>query len=416
MSRFPRSRGAVSRAASALLFICAALAVVVFPEGEAGGLSGKFGFRPAQIPVEALAVNSAEYDNPLLCADLGGKIENSATGENICSEIDLNDTFCIVGADEAFPCRGLFKHVITCNAEYNRPALNPFFCGARCDENTHKARGTRCERFFPADEILPEAARSIIVAGLIEGAAGTIATLQAVLAPSDPLVYGAFEIVNHRPAAHSASDGLTIVVDGGNRLLQIAAGHRLGSNEAGRTVVAKSFCSIKEGSGADAKEKCYPTFLTIAVEFSDVVPRVDIALASVVAEADRNVSINVAEGYSGPGYRISLVDAAAYDLTGHRYNPAAHEYDAGNDIIVIDSPIDPANGALTAAVTADVACLDANAFCRDAELTVTVIFHPVQAASQRPVSGVYRGFAPGSYVLPPNIAGMGAAERGRWTE
>ena len=400
MSRFPRSRGAVSRAASALLFVCAALAVVVFPEGEAGGLSEKFGFRPAQVPVEALAVNSVEYKNPLLCADLGGKIENSATGENICSGIDLNDTFCIVGADEAFPCRGLFKHVITCNAKYDRPALNPFFCGAQCDANTHKARGTRCERFFPADEILPEADRRITVAGLIEGATGTIATLQAVLAPSDPLEYGAFEIVNHRPAAHSASNGLTIVVDGGNRLLQIVADRRLGPNEAERTMVAKSFCSIKEGNGAEAKEKCYPTFLTITVEFSGVVPRTDIALASVVAEADRNVSINVAEGHSGPGYRISLVDAAAYDLTAHRYNQAAHGYDANNDIIVINSPINPANGALTAAVTADVACLGANAFCRDAELTVTVIFHPIQAAAQNLIPGLYKTFAGGNYALP----------------
>ena len=231
MSRFMRSRGVVSRAASALLFACAALAVVVFPEGEAGGISAKFGFRPAQVPVGDLGVASDEYKNPLLCADLGGKVEKTPTGESICSEIDLNDTFCVVGADEAFPCRGLFKHVILCNAAYERPALNPFFCGARCDANTHKARGSRCERFFPADEILPEAGRTLTVSGLTEGATGTIATLQAAIAlsGSDLTDYGVFEIVNHRPADHADSDGLIIVAEGENRLLQIDGNKPAGS-------------------------------------------------------------------------------------------------------------------------------------------------------------------------------------------
>ena len=402
MSRFMRSRGAVSRVASALLFACAALAVVVFPEGEAGGISAKFGFRPAQVPVEDLGVASDEYNNPLLCADLGGKVENAPTGESICSEIDLNDTFCVVGADEAFPCRGLFKHVLLCNAAYERPALNPFFCGARCDASSEKARGGRCERFFPADEILPEAARTITVSGLTEGATGAIATLQAAIALSGPdlATYGAFEIVNHRPADHPDSDGLIVTVDGGNRLLEIHRDHRLGQGELARTVVAKSFCSSKEGVGAEAKEKCYPTFLTLAVEFSDVVARVDIPLASVVAEANRRVSIDVAAGHSGPGYRISLVDAAAYDLTGHRYNSAAHGYDAVNDIIVIDTPIDPALGPLVAAVTADVVCLSAGALCREAELTVTAIFYPIVAEAQTPLSTSYKRFVGGNYVFP----------------
>ena len=125
MSCFARSRGVVSRAASALLFACAAVAVVVFPEGEAEGLSAKLGFRPAQTPVGVLSASSEEYNNPLLCADLGGQIEGE--GGNVCSGIDLNDTFCIVGSSDALPCRGLFKHVILCNDGYDRPALNPFF-------------------------------------------------------------------------------------------------------------------------------------------------------------------------------------------------------------------------------------------------------------------------------------------------
>ena len=404
MSRFTRSRGAVSRVASALLFACAALAVVVFPEGEAGGISAKFGFRPAQVPVEDLGVASAEYDNPLLCTDLGGKIENSTAGENICSEIDLNDTFCVVGADEAFPCRGLFKHVLLCNVEYSRPALNPFFCGARCDAATEKARGPRCERFFPADDILPEAARTITVMGLTEGMIGPIATLQAAeeLTGQERTDYGVFEIVNHRPADHADSNGLTIAVEGEDRVLEIHADHRLREGELTRTVVAKSFCSVKEGIGENAKEKCYPTLLTLAVEFRNTTPRVDIPLASVVAEAERNISVAVAAGYSGPGHQISLVDAGAYDLTAHQYDAAAHGYDAANDIIVIDieKPIDPSQNPLIAAVTADVVCLGQDALCRDAKLTVTAIFYPIDWATQAPVNILYKSFAGADYSLP----------------
>ena len=403
--RFARSRGAVSRFASALLFVCAAVAVVVFPEGEAGGLSAKFGFRPAQVPVGALADNSAEYDNPLLCADLGGKIENDAAGENVCSEIDVNDTFCIVGSSDAFPCRGLFKHVILCNDEYERPALNPFFCGARCDAATEKARGARCERFFSADKILPESARNITVTGLTEGDTGTIATLQAVnaLTGQDLTDYGSFEIVNHRPVSNTVfSDGLTIVADGENRLLQIAAGYRLGQAESTRTVVAKSFCSIKD---ADNREKCYPTFLTIAVDFTGVVSRVDIPLASVVAADDRNVSINVAVGYTGAGHKISLVDAAAYGLTAHQYDSNAHGYDAANDIILIDTPIAAAlsgslEPSLKAVVVADVVCLAPDALCRDARLTITAEFHGIEARAQKLISASYERFGGDSFVFP----------------
>ena len=68
--------------------------------------------------------------------------------------MDRNDTFCIVGAAEALPCRGLFKHVIECNAKYNRPALNPFFCGAKCGAFPNKARGARCERVVSAPTLV----------------------------------------------------------------------------------------------------------------------------------------------------------------------------------------------------------------------------------------------------------------------
>ena len=72
----------------------------------------------------------------------GGDAEVSGAVE-VCAGIDANDTFCLVGAPEAFPCGGLFRHVSLCNFGHNRPALNPFFCGARCGEN-QVAKGANC--------------------------------------------------------------------------------------------------------------------------------------------------------------------------------------------------------------------------------------------------------------------------------
>ena len=126
------------RAASALLF-CAAAAALSFSES------------PAQVPPQG---TTPDYDSAL-CEQLGGTLETSEN-EEVCSNLDANDTFCIIGSADALPCRGLFKHVIKCNAEYNRPALNPFFCGEKCDEVfgedfPGKARGLRCERVISAN-------------------------------------------------------------------------------------------------------------------------------------------------------------------------------------------------------------------------------------------------------------------------
>ena len=91
---------------------------------------------PAPPPV-AMSDTAAE------CRILGGEVRiHSATGIRICSGIDANDTFCLVDSSGAFPCRGLFRHVRQCNDGHNRPALNPFFCGAECGEKT--ARGGEC--------------------------------------------------------------------------------------------------------------------------------------------------------------------------------------------------------------------------------------------------------------------------------
>ena len=92
---------------------------------------------PAPPPV-AMSDTAAE------CRMLGGEVQiHSATGIRVCSGIDANDTFCLVDSGDAYPCRGLFRHVRTCNDDYNRPALNPFFCGAQCGERA--ARGDECE-------------------------------------------------------------------------------------------------------------------------------------------------------------------------------------------------------------------------------------------------------------------------------
>ena len=66
-------------------------------------------------------------------------------GLKVCSGVDANDTFCILDSKEDLPCRGLFRHVLRCNVEFNRPALNPFFCGERCeDPNFPNAVGREC--------------------------------------------------------------------------------------------------------------------------------------------------------------------------------------------------------------------------------------------------------------------------------
>ena len=56
--------------------------------------------------------------------------------------MDANDTFCIMDSAVGFPCRGLFKHLRSCNVEFNRKALNPFFCGEKC--GVQKAVGKDC--------------------------------------------------------------------------------------------------------------------------------------------------------------------------------------------------------------------------------------------------------------------------------
>ena len=92
-----------------------------------------------------------ELSDELLCGAFGGTVRTATGGEaggRVCSGMDANDTFCIMDAEEAdsvlaFPCRGLFKHLWACNVKFNRPALNPFFCGEKCLRET-EAVGSGC--------------------------------------------------------------------------------------------------------------------------------------------------------------------------------------------------------------------------------------------------------------------------------
>ena len=84
-----------------------------------------------------------DYNAPTTCTNFNGVLQTASGGGNVCSEIDINDTFCIVGSKDAFPCRGLFEHVRKCNG-YNRPALDPFHCAGVCGEK--HACGAGCAK------------------------------------------------------------------------------------------------------------------------------------------------------------------------------------------------------------------------------------------------------------------------------
>ena len=127
-------------------------------------------FTPRQVPA---VDDPTDHNDFRLCARLGGEAEQAPNGEYVCSGLDRNDTFCIVGAAEALPCRGLFKHVILCNAGHNRPALNPFFCGADCANR--RARGRKCEiAVTPADAAAVSLAATVYAAAGYAGPAGAV--------------------------------------------------------------------------------------------------------------------------------------------------------------------------------------------------------------------------------------------------
>ena len=161
------------RAASALAFAGAALTLAIFSSGPAGAAPAGFapagiGFAPAQArnPDD---ITPGQYRSARLCHDLGGDLEND---DRVCSNIDINDTFCLVGEKSALPCEGLFRHVNLCNARHNRPALDPFHCAQSCgviqpnqpnqpnQPSARKALGRECRKAVAVDDAVAPAVRA----------------------------------------------------------------------------------------------------------------------------------------------------------------------------------------------------------------------------------------------------------------
>ena len=253
----PRSRGIVSRAASALMFLGAAMALLVFPEGEAG--VSRIGFAPAQVPDDLLS-ETVGYDpadprfrTAELCTELGGDINTPSNNQPpVCQNVDTVGTFCIVGSTDAFPCRGLYKHVILCNAKYNRPARDPFTCEAVCaseDPNTTlKARGKNCEQVVNPDDVIPAAQRTFerVVAEGFVGVAHTFNINQS---------YGLFFENNPQ------YEGFTIVAaEESSKNLIVEVSPPLGAENIATLVVGKIEC--------DAEPGCYPHPVTLELDIT----------------------------------------------------------------------------------------------------------------------------------------------------
>ena len=121
------------RAASALLFCAAALALALFPEGAAGGALP--GAAPAQIDQE---IRITDYADPEFCRQRGGTVETDGNNREVCSDVDANDTFCIIGSAERFPLPGPFK---ACGAVQRRlPPPRPQSVFLRAEVRTTNPR------------------------------------------------------------------------------------------------------------------------------------------------------------------------------------------------------------------------------------------------------------------------------------
>ena len=220
----------------------AALAPAPSQIGLAAGIApgqiaaGHIGFVPGQSRDPA-SVSDADYRSAEFCTDLGGELD----ADRICSNIDINDTFCIIGQDgednSALPCLGLFRHVNTCNFAYNRPALDPFHCAARCgpgkravgrqcaDEcaEDHTASGVDC--IPPAPPIVPVVVR-VLAEEDYEGAVYEITAalppdFQAIAALGDYLQVDAGGTVRTtRPLDRALDETITIPAE--NPSLQIS--------------------------------------------------------------------------------------------------------------------------------------------------------------------------------------------------
>ena len=345
----PRNRGIVSRAASALLFLGAALAVLVFPEGEAG--VSRIGFAPAQVPDDLLS-ETVGYDpadprfrTAELCTELGGDVEVHADGtggsSSVCQNLDRVGTFCIVGSADAFPCRGLYKHVILCNAKYNRPARDPFVCEGVCEPG-HKARGKNCEQVVNPDDVIPAAQRTFerVVAEGFAGVAHTFNINQ---------LYGLFFENNPQ------YEGFTIVAaEAPSKSLIVEVSPPLGAENIATLVVGKIECDSEPG--------CYPHPVTLELDITALArpaqaggsveggTEVSLANVSFAAPALPGVFANLSVTYRGERRRPFLIDddgalSGEADAFPGDYVVAV-DYEAAND-----SFLGPMKLSLTLTVT-----------------------------------------------------------------
>ena len=219
----------------------------VFSDGQAESLAAlapapkqiaaaHIGFVPGQSR-DPDSVSDADYRSAEFCTDLGGELD----ADRVCSNIDINDTFCIIGQDgeenSALPCLGLFRHVNTCNFAYNRPALDPFHCAQPCgagkravgrqcaDEcaEDHTASGVDC--IPPAPPIVPVVVR-VLAEEDYEGAVYEITAalppdFQAIAALGDYLQVDAGGTVRTtRPLDRALDETITIPAE--NPSLQIS--------------------------------------------------------------------------------------------------------------------------------------------------------------------------------------------------
>ena len=391
------------------MFALAAIAAFVYPEGQAGKSAAIGGFVPAQVPLNN-SPNPAQYRSPLMCADLGGTLQE-VDGEWVCKGLDLVGTFCIVGSANLFPCHGLFRHVIRCNDAYNRPARDPFICGAVCGIGAagppSKARGANCEYVYTANEILPETEQIINLPVFPDGYIGVLATLQVSAPEFQGAAYDDFVLINHRPLGPGADNPRTadqLTIAAGN-VLRIPEYAPLSADETSRMLVAKNSCPDPAFQAA-AGLRCYPVFVTVVANFQQVVRRTDIVLNSVAANLPAAVvTLETAVGHSGFGFDLSLRNTTDYALTDLAYDANVHGFDPVNGVILIDPPIQ-AGSPIVADVRAGVECR-AIPYCNPARFSVTVVFKPLSAPAQAPVNANYLDGFTHSIALPAGYEGGG---------
>ena len=249
----------------------------------------------AQVVTLDYAENDVRYQTAQPCRALGGEVV-TLNAQEICSGIDKNDTFCIVGSADAFPCRGFYKHVIACNA-YDRPALNPFFCGEKCMRGIKKPRGDKCEDVINPVNVVNQLNAAYYVTLGFSGAAHTIVISQFpkkhTLALPENMQYNGF-ILN------TVADGYEIQIT-----------QPLQNDPFGATILATIQC-----------EGCHPEPVTIAANFYplEISPSiVIIPPAAAESISPQNITAVYKSGVSTvaitfSGMRMSEMSIAAGDI------------------------------------------------------------------------------------------------------